>query len=76
MEFMDAGSLLDVLRLGDHRIPISVLKGVAKQVPLALFLILGCTRTSWCERELDTFPTKKRWAHKESDLYLRIGGFE
>jgi len=32
MEFLDVGSLLDVLRLGDHRIPISVLKAVAKQV--------------------------------------------
>jgi len=40
MEFMDAGSLLDVLRLGDHRIPINVLKGVAKQVPLSSSLQL------------------------------------
>ncbi|KAJ1471038.1 kinase-like domain-containing protein [Baffinella frigidus] len=44
MEFMDAGSLLDVLRLGDHRIPINVLKGVAKQVLDALVYLHSVKR--------------------------------
>mmetsp|Transcript_43416 Transcript_43416/g.103217 ORF Transcript_43416/g.103217 Transcript_43416/m.103217 type:complete len:336 (-) Transcript_43416:114-1121(-) len=41
---MDAGSLLDVLRLGDHRIPINVLKGVAKQVLDALVYLHSVKR--------------------------------
>mmetsp|Transcript_621 Transcript_621/g.1658 ORF Transcript_621/g.1658 Transcript_621/m.1658 type:complete len:554 (+) Transcript_621:89-1750(+) len=44
MELMDAGSLLDVLRLGDHRIPINVLKGVAKQVLDALVYLHSVKR--------------------------------
>lgn len=36
MEFMDAGSLLDLMRVGDHQLPLLVLQGVAHQVLQAL----------------------------------------
>ncbi|EKX50346.1 hypothetical protein GUITHDRAFT_135488 [Guillardia theta CCMP2712] len=32
MEFMDEGSLLDILRFGDHKVSVPVLGGLAKQI--------------------------------------------
>mmetsp|Transcript_10109 Transcript_10109/g.15823 ORF Transcript_10109/g.15823 Transcript_10109/m.15823 type:complete len:445 (+) Transcript_10109:2-1336(+) len=36
MEFMDAGSMLDLLRLGDHKVPVPILQAMSYQILLAM----------------------------------------